>query len=67
MKETRTDILDVTNQTTVDTVIPEEQWEQALAEQQEADRMEKNFEDARERAEEKSDAEYLISCMWLPF
>ena len=56
-------ILDVTNQTTVETVIPDEQWEQALAEQQEADRIEQNFENAREEAEEKSDAEYLISCM----
>ena len=67
MKETKTDILDVTNQTTVETVIPDEQWEQALAEQQEADRIEQNFENAREEAEEKSDAEYLVECMWLPF
>lgn len=69
MKETRPVILDDTNQTTVETVIPDEQWEQALAEQQENERQEANFFYAEEHKDDEpmSDAEYLISCMWLPF
>lgn len=53
-------------ETAVETAYNEER-EQQLAEQQEADRIEQNFENARERAEEKSDAEYLVECMNLPF
>ena len=47
----------------------DEEREQQLAEQQEAERMEQNFENARERAEEKekSDAEYILSFLNLPF
>jgi hypothetical protein len=55
-------------ETAVETAYDEER-EQHLADQQEAERMEQNFENARERAEEKekSDAEYLVECMNLPF
>ena len=48
----------------------QEQRESELAAQQENDRMEKNFEDAREEYEDKekqSDYDYLVKCMNLPF
>jgi hypothetical protein len=51
-------------ETAVETVYDEER-EQQLAEQEEAERIEQNFENARERAEEKSDVE--VEDMDLPF
>jgi hypothetical protein len=51
-------------ETAVETVYDEER-EQQLAEQEEAERIEQNFENARERAEEKSDVE--VEDMYLPF
>ena len=53
---------------------PQEIWEQQLAEQQEADRQEWNIayaeehkDDVEEEATVSKDADYLISCMGLPF
>lgn len=50
-------------------ITAEEQREQELAEQNEAERIERQIEEAKERAEEEkqSDHEYLIKCMNLPF
>lgn len=44
-----------------------EEREQQLAEQQEADRIEQNIENAKEEHQEKSDYNYLIGCLNLPF
>ena len=51
------------DQYAVDTA--QEEREQQLAEQQEADRIEQNIENAKEEAE--SDYDYLVKCMNLPF
>ena len=42
-----------------------EERDKAVAEQQEADRIEQNIENAKEKAE--SDYDYLVKCMNLPF
>ena len=51
------------DQYAVDTA--KEEREQQLAEQQEADRIEQNIENAKEEAE--TDYDYLVKCMNLPF
>lgn len=50
-------------------ITAEEQREQELAEQNEAERIERQIEEAKERAEEEkqSDYDYLLSCLHLPF
>lgn len=62
-------IIDDKNQPAVETALTEEQREIALAEQQEAERIEQWIERAKEREEswKQSDYDYLIQCMWLPF
>lgn len=62
-------IIDDKDQPAVETALTEEQREIALAEQQEAERIEQWIERAKEREEswKQSDYDYLIQCMWLPF
>ena len=43
----------------------EQERDREVAEQQEADRIEQNIENAKEEAE--SDYDYLVKCMNLPF
>ena len=56
------------NEETIDQYAVEtaqEERDKAVAEQQEADRIEQNIENAKEEAE--SDYDYLVKCMNLPF
>lgn len=51
-------------------ITAEEQREEELAQQNEAERIERQIEEAKERAEEgekQSDYDYLLSCLHLPF
>lgn len=52
----------------VETATHSEEWEQELARQQDAEREEWNFSYAEDHKDDpKTDYDYLIECMWLPF
>lgn len=56
------------NEKIIDQYAVDTAWEQELAEQQEAEELERQIENSKEEYEEKqSDYDYLLSCLNLPF